>query len=225
MKKLCVAIAVVVIAMMALTGCGSKSRDSGSAIKGTIDGFFDAVKSGEYAEAVYYTTAEGDVVSILETLYNIGNWKEMILSSVGFDAEDLDKSITEPIDEMIKTIQYNIVDSYEIGEITASEGDASARVTISFGIDPGKLEDIDISGILSNVATNYLEDNFLDTLVRFAAGDEDTITEDMLPGLVNEVTTAISGTLLSTGGRSESFTLELTEYDGKWLISGIDILS
>ena len=218
-KIVCVLVALSMLVLVPLTGCG---KDNTADIKAAVDGFMGAMQAGdisgmkEYCVPALFET--GGTLADFNTLENID---EELANSVGMDPSQLSDKTKETVNNYVNELLSSMIASYEIGEITEpEEGKAEAKVDVTFGFDPDKMTNIDINSEAEALAQDYMNENMAELQKIYMEGGQDALMNKVLDDLVGDLLDKYVEEVKKTGQVDRASTLTLENKDGKWLITG-----
>ena len=206
------------LVMATLIGCGSKP-DHTEDIKAAADGFLGVLESGEFGKLSEYASKELLETGDLKDISKLQNIQQDILSELDLAEDALTEEGKQSLNGFVDTLSKELVKSYEIGDISESDGTAEVKATLTYGFDPGKIEDIDIDDKIDAIADQYLADNKDKLVEMFMKEGEDAAQKAIMNDLMGDILKEYSDALIATGERSENVSLKMENKDGKWVVT------
>ena len=219
-KLLYVLVSVMLLTLLPLaTGCGG---DPSEDAKATADSFMSALQEGdmdavkEYADPALFEKG-GD----LESFTSIDNIAGEFAEALGVKEEDLSDNAKASLAEFTDTMMKGLVSSYEIGDVKEGEkGAYLVNVSTTYGYDPAKVKDIDISKDIEKMTKKYMEKNQEDLAKLYLDKGEDAVLNKMLDDLLGDMLTKYTDKVMETGEVTQDSVMTVEEIDGKWLVTG-----
>ena len=219
-KLLYVLVSVMLLTLLPLaTGCGG---DPSEDAKATADSFMSALQEGdmdavkEYADPALFEKG-GD----LESFASIDNIAGEFAEALGVKEEDLSDNAKASLAEFTDTMMKGLVSSYEIGDVKEGEkGAYLVNVSTTYGYDPAKVKDIDISKDIEKMTKKYMEKNQEDLAKLYLDKGEDAVLNKMLDDLLGDMLTKYTDKVMETGEVTQDSVMTVEEIDGKWLVTG-----
>jgi len=219
-KLLYVLVSVMLLTLLPLaTGCGG---DPSEDAKATADSFMSALQEGdmdavkEYADPALFEKG-GD----LESFTSIDNIAGEFAEALGVKEEDLSDNAKASLTEFTDTMMKGLVSSYEIGDVKEGEkGAYLVNVSTTYGYDPAKVKDIDISKDIEKMTKKYMEKNQEDLAKLYLDKGEDAVLNKMLDDLLGDMLTKYTDKVMETGEVTQDSVMTVEEIDGKWLVTG-----
>ena len=219
-KKLCLLIVLVLILSLAFTGCGKK--DPTPAIKAQVTGLLDAMVAGDVDTMETYVdpsiwTEGGD----LESFATIDTFADELVESIGtVEMEDLSEDALAAIEKFKNFVLENLVESYEIGDITVDGDSATVEAVVNYGFDPDQVADVDVNADLESLLNDYMANNMEDLISVLNNEGEDALQIKILNDLIGDILDLYSAAIIEQGGISEDSVIFLDKVDGNWTITG-----
>lgn len=219
-KLLYVLVSVMLLTLLPLaTGCGGDPAESA---KATADSFMSALQDGdmdavkEYADPALFEKG-GD----LESFASIDNIAGEFAKALGVKEEDLSDKAKASLAEFTDTMMKGLVSSYEIGDVKEGEkGAYLVNVSTTYGYDPAKVKDIDISKDIDKMTKKYMEKNKTDLAKLYQEEGQQAVLNKMLDDLLGDMLTKYTDKVMETGEVSQNSVMTVEEIDGKWLVTG-----
>lgn len=201
------------------TGCGG---DPSEDAKATADSFMSALQEGdmdavkEYADPALFEKG-GD----LESFTSIDNIAGEFAEALGVKEEDLSDNAKASLTEFTDTMMKGLVSSYEIGDVKEGEkGAYLVNVSTTYGYDPAKVKDIDISKDIEKMTKKYMDKNKEDLAKLYLDKGQDAVLNKMIDDLLGDMLTTYSDKVMETGEVTQDSVMTVEEIDGKWLVTG-----
>ena len=224
-KKLSIVMAVLLAVMMVLTACGGGGGGDSKEqkIKGAIDGFMGAVKSGEYDKIKDFTTEDAVDAEAFKNLDALDEYVNSFGETMGIDPADLPEDVVKQLNDFVDNLKSSLVKSYEIGEITeGDEGKASVPVKVTFGFDFEAATELDVNTELQGLMNEYISNNMGELMEIYSTEGQEGINKKVLTDLLSDILKIVSDAFTGTGESVKDVTFELEEQeDGEWLISKV----
>ena len=221
-KLLYVLVSVMLLTLLPLaTGCGG-SDDPAESAKATADSFMSALQDGdmdavkEYADPALFEKG-GD----LESFASIDNIAGEFAEALGVKEEDLSDNAKASLAEFTDTMMKGLVSSYEIGDVKEGEkGAYLVNVSTTYGYDPAKVKDIDLSKDIDKMTKKYMEKNKADLAKLYQEEGQEAVLNKMLDDLLGDMLTKYTDKVMETGEVTQDSVMTVEEIDGKWLVTG-----
>ncbi len=219
-KKISVILAAAVISLFAFAGCGGSSDPSADA-KACVDGFLSAMQAGDMEKAKTFAT-EDAIKSGQFDISKLDTIAEEFTSAVGLTTDDLSDESKAKLDEFGKTLSDNLVTAYEVGEATvnddATEATVSANVTMGF--NPDKVAEIEMDDELNKILEDYMSEHQSELAELYNSEGQEGMAKKLVNDLLGTILDKFSEAMLATGETSSDITVNLTNGDDGWKISG-----
>ena len=227
-KALVVLMALAVMVLVPLTGCGGGGDEGGSApedeVRATAETFMNAMQEGDFeamkacSDPALYEE-DGD----LYAFGTIDKMDEIFAESLGIDisADDLGESTKAGLQDFVDKLMGNLVKSYEITDVSVKDSTGTVNITTTYGYDPDKMQDIDLDDEVETIAMKYMSEN-QDELTEIYQNDGETamfnkVLDDLLPDILSKYMDQV----LETGEVTQNSVMTLEKQDdGSWLVTG-----
>lgn len=191
-KTLCFIVALMLVCMMSLVGCGGDSAET--EVQTAADNFLSALQEGDL-DKLKETSSEDLLDSgALKAFNEIDSFEDTMVKALGLESGDLGDEAKASLKKFTDDFIDKLVDSYEIGDVTVDdEGVGTVNATITYGIDVEKLTNIDTSNITSvnDLATKYMNEHKQELLEIYQKDGEKAmmvkVANDLLPDLMDAV--------------------------------------
>ena len=218
MKKLiCVFVALAMLVVFPLTGCGGDDTD---AMKAPVDGFLSSMQAGDFETMKTYADPslfeEGGSLEAFNTLENID---EELASSLGISTSDLSDKTKQEVDSYVKDMMSKMIKSYEITDVAKgsdTEGTVSTKVT--FGFDPEAASSVDVNSEMESVIEKYMQDNMTELTQVYQSGGQKALMVKVLDDLCGDLLKIYTDKVMETGEVTEDVVFNVENKDGSWLI-------
>ncbi len=234
-KYLYLMITIIVGAVILFSGCGNKdgkettienSLGSEDKIVAVVDGFFTTMQSGDFSKMTEYCTEDVlasqqlDVFTDEEALES-ALFERFGFARTGLTLDDLNNEAKEAIVNAGITRMSNLINSYEISDVSVNRKTAEVTGTVTYGYDTEY--DIDVEGFIAEYRDSFSTDQVKEYANIYANEGEDAMKKkmvnDMLPGLMEKY----SSSLQVTEGATNTLHATVEKIDGKWLITALNI--
>lgn len=223
-KTLVILLALAVMVLVPLTGCGGASSEAEDEVRAAAETFMNAMQDGDFeamkacSDPALYEE-DGDMYSF----GTIGNMDEIFAESLGIDisAEDLGESTKTGLQDFVDTLLDNMVTSYEIKDVSVDGDTGTASVTTTYGYDPEKMQEIDLDDEVGTLATEYMKKHQTELLEIYQNDGEAAMYSKVLDDLLPDILSKYMDEVLKTGEVTQDSVLTLTKQDdGSWLVTG-----
>ncbi len=228
-KSISLLLAVMLVCMMSLVGCGGE--DQSEAVKSTADSFLTAMNEGNTEEMQKYCDEKVLTTGALSAFKDFNDLESALLSGAGIEEGALTDEAKASLDEFKTNFLNKLIESYELGEPSiGDDGTATIEATINFGYDVNRMSTIDMSKIdgAEEIVTEYMTAHQSELMEIYQKDGQDKVLMEVmnavLPDLLDLVTKAIDEQC--EGTMTETDTLTLTQQDdGSWLITDMQVKS
>ncbi len=221
MSRICIALIIISMMTLCLTGCG----DSGETdqIRNTADGLMSALQSWEVDKISEYVkedmlATDGD----LEFVGVIDGLSADFMDSLGVAEEDLSDEAMAAINDFRDTLSAQLIESYDLGEITAEDGKGIVECSITFGYDRNSLFDVGESLDVQTLTTDYAQEHIAELTDIYNSQGEEALQKELMNGVVPIIMTSMKDFVLSSGEKREDFHLIAENLEGKWMITALE---
>lgn len=221
MSHICIALIIVSMMALCLTGCGGSGETD--QIRNTADGLMSALQSWDVDRVSDYVTedmlgTDGD----LEFVEVIDGLSGDLIDSLGVEEEDLSEETLAAINDFRDTLSAQLIESYDLGEITIEDGKGIAECSITFGYDRDSLFDVGESVDVQTLTTDYAQEHIAELTDIYNSQGEEALKKELLNGVVPVILTSMKDFILSSGESCEVFHLVAENFDGKWMITALE---
>lgn len=221
-KTLYLLLAVMLFALIPLTGCGSSEPEDNTAeIRAAAEGFLNAMEAGdmevakEYADPAIFEEG-GD----LDSFATIDSLSQDFAESMGVDEKSLSDRTREDIQEFMDTLLQNLVTSYEITDVTENDGKGSVHASITYGYDPDKMQEIDLNDEIGDMAEKYTDEHMDELTEIYQKDGQEAMISKLLDAMMGEVLKKYTDAVMETGEVTQDAILTLEKQDDKWVVTG-----
>ena len=221
-KKISLITVLVLILLLAFTGCGKK--DPTPDIQAVSTGFMDALVKGDPAETAKFVSPEmlaegGD----LESFGAADAFVESFIqgTGLGIDVSDLEEEGKAAIESFRTLLLENVVSGYELGDIIYEGDTATANVNISYTFDIDNLGGIDISVPLNELVTTFVDENYEELRSIMNSQGQEAFQLAVINGILPEFFEIYGQAVLESGGSTEDAVILLEKQDDNWIVTGL----
>ena len=132
------------------------------------------------------------------------------------------KNILPKLDEFTKTLFDNLVTAYEVGDVEVNDDATEATVTanVTLGFNPDKVADIEMDDELNKLLEDYMADNTSELMEIYNNDGQEAMAAKIVNDLLGTIIDKYSEAMLATGETSDDVTVNLTNGDDGWQITG-----
>ncbi len=215
-KLLCVFVALAMMVVFPLAGCGNNEE----AMKEPVDGFLSSMQAGDletmqsFADESLFES--GGSLAEFNTLQNLD---EELASSLGLSVDNLSDETKAEVDNYVKDMLKKMIKDYEITGASQDE-DTKGTVTakITFGFDPEAAGNLDVNSEMEDMVQKYMQDNMTELTQIYQSGGQNALMIKVLDDLCGDLLKLYTEKVMETGEVTENVYFNVENKDGKWVI-------
>ena len=224
-KRFSMVIAIVLIAVMALTGCSGSSSEAQA--KKAVDGVLGSLKAGEYLKIADYVNmnAEDEVGwgKVKEFIADPEAFKSLLIGAwdIGPGEEEmLVDGVMLVTDELAKYTRDKLITSYTVGEPMVEGDTATIPAAITLGFDPEAVEDVFTEEALQKILMKYFMngDFVMEVMEMEDEPDYERLYEEYIKPVIPDMTHEVVDQILGTGETTWGLTFEVIRQGDKWVV-------
>ena len=225
MRKVVILLSAGILALL-LAGCGSQqtaNTNYDENIKTTAESFLNAMQDGDLAEM--YSFADYEAVSGDKDIIGytaIDRVEGQLAEALGMTYEDFDSEIySDDQLEVKEAFLDGLLNSYELGEISETDGVGTVNVKITAAFDVEKAKEIDMSDKIAELVDFY-DDTLTEDLADLRATEGDFAANSrMFDQMSGPVLIWFTAKAFATGETVRDLVLTVENTDEGWLVTDI----
>ena len=208
MKKIILTLCTCLF-LLSLGGCSASVETKAEE---TVTSFLTNLEEGKLEEAYTYVEEDAD------TAFSSFQKQKQSITEY-FTTNSADEETLDVINQIFSDLLKSFTKEHKITEVTkVSDEEATVKVTLTIA-DPDaisdKMVDIDISGFMSEIASDALE--------VYTSDGEEAANTFVMSKLASWLQTTYTDALTGIGTIEENTTFTVKKVDDKWLISNMEV--